>query len=155
MTQRIETLRTLNSEAAIDSLPVVDAEAVFTYREAVHMANQNFGEELPIIELIHLPNMRFLSLDPEKAPIDHNYHTWPLFVAGQVFATSMLNSLFCHVFFHSGILKMFESLAHRHINNAIPHLNNPSLNPGIREELVFTQEITLTAILHMKESSLD
>ena len=25
----------------------------------------------------------------------------------------MLNSLFCHVFFHSGILKMFEGRAHR------------------------------------------
>ena len=33
-------------------------------------------EELPIIELIHLPNMRFLSLEAEKCPKDHNYHTW-------------------------------------------------------------------------------
>ena len=86
MTQRIETLRSLNSDAAIDSLPVVDAEAVFTYREVVGLArccstdtpgtsgngggDGDGGEELPIIELIHLPNMRFLSLDAEKCPKD-------------------------------------------------------------------------------------
>jgi len=110
--QRIETLRELNTAAAIDALPVVDADAVFMYRTVLDMTNGQ--EELPIIELIHLPNMRFLSLSSDSQhPTDNTFYTWPLFAAGKVVSTSMLNSLFCHVFFQSGILKMFMSLAHR------------------------------------------
>ena len=73
----------------------------------------NNRQDLPIIEVSHMPNMRFLSLNPLKCPKNSLVYTWPLVAAGQVFSTSMLDSLYCHVFFFSGILKIFQTLAHR------------------------------------------
>jgi len=104
MNRRNEPMQDLHSSAAVDILPVMDAESIFCYREVLDMSRRGHAaqQDLPIVELMHLPNMRFLSLNALKCPQDEFYYTWPLIAAGQVFSTSMLDSLYCHVFFFSG-----------------------------------------------------
>ena len=66
----------------MDRIPKIEHTCFFCYREVLNIANNR--QDLPIIEVSHMPNMRFLSLNPLKCPKNSLVYTWPLVAAGQV-----------------------------------------------------------------------
>eukprot|EP00658_Telonema_sp_P-2_P000551 TRINITY_DN10206_c0_g2_i5.p1 TRINITY_DN10206_c0_g2~~TRINITY_DN10206_c0_g2_i5.p1 ORF type:complete len:991 (+),score=268.33 TRINITY_DN10206_c0_g2_i5:86-3058(+) len=104
----------LTNEAGLiqneDMTQVTDAENVFTYRNVLRLCGRM---EIPIVELIHVSNQRFMSLNRGKCPPNHRHQEWPLYAAGQVFSTSTFDNLFSQGLFTPGLIDFFASLGAR------------------------------------------